>query len=155
MAIFDYSFTVDAPLAEVSEFHHDTAVLRVLTPPPIFAQIHAYEPLGENSKASFTLWFGPIPIRWEAVHSNVSRNGFTDSQIRGPLKRWRHTHRFTALNDETTRVDEHIEYEHHSGLKGVISRLVFSRLALHFLFAARKRITRKHVKRIMKREQPA
>ena len=64
MAVFKYSFTVDAPLVKVSDFHRDTSVLKVLTPPPIIAQIHSYEPLGEGSVARFTLWFGPIPIRW-------------------------------------------------------------------------------------------
>jgi ligand-binding SRPBCC domain-containing protein len=147
MPIFNYSFTVNAPLAAVSDFHRDTSVLKLLTPPPIFAQIHTYEPLGENSMASFTLWFGPIPIRWQAVHSNVDQNGFTDTQVRGPLKRWRHTHRFAAIDEATTRINEHIEYEHNSGLKGVISRLLFSPMALYFLFTARMVLTRKFVQR--------
>ena len=155
MTIFDFSFTVEASLSEVAGFHHDTSVLKRLTPPPIFAQIHTFEPLGEGSKAAFTLWFGPVPIRWEAVHTNVDQNGFTDTQVRGPLKRWRHTHRFAAINDSTTRVDEHIEYEHHAGLKGVASRLLFSRLALSFLFIARMLITKRHLQRDSKRVQAA
>jgi ligand-binding SRPBCC domain-containing protein len=155
MPIFNYSFTVKAPLAQVSDFHHNTAVLKLLTPPPIFAQIHAFEPLGEGSKARFTLWFGPVPIQWEAVHNNVDQNGFTDTQVRGPLKRWHHTHRFIAINDSTTSVDEHIEYEHHAGLKGLVSRLLFSRLALIFLFTARMLITRRHLQRDRKRAQAA
>lgn len=153
MPVFDFSFIVNAPLSAVSAFHHDTSVLKRLTPPPIFAQIHAFEPLGENSKASFTLWFGPIPIRWQVVHSNVGPNGFTDTQVRGPLRRWRHTHRFTAVDERTTRVDEHIEYEHHAGLKALFSRLLFSRPALSFLFTARMLITRKQVKRAKTRER--
>lgn len=147
MTIFHFSFTVNASLSKVSEFHRDTSVLKRLTPPPIFAQIHSFEPLGENSKASFTLWFGPIPIRWEAVHQNVDQNGFTDSQVRGPLKRWRHTHRFTATGERRTRIDEHIEYEHHAGLRGLPSRLLFSKLALRSLFTARMLITRVYMQR--------
>ena len=64
MPTFNYSFEVDAPLTAVSEFHHDTRALKKLSPPPIFAQIHDYEPLGEGSMADFTLWFGPFPIHW-------------------------------------------------------------------------------------------
>jgi len=152
MAVFDYSFTVDAPVEMVSGFHHDTSVLKLLTPPPLYAQIHAFEPLGDGSKASFTLWFGPIPIRWKVVHTDVDQRGFTDIQVQGPLRRWRHTHRFRTIDDGKTRVDEHIEYEHRAGLRGLFSRLLFSRVGLYVLFTARKQITRKHVKRLVRRE---
>lgn len=147
MPTFDYIFTVDAPLQAVSDFHHDTSVLKTLTPPPIFAQVHKFEPLGEGSTAEFTLWFGPLPLRWRAVHSNVSVNGFTDTQVSGPLKSWEHTHRFTAVSPTTTRVHEHIAYSHHPGLKGVLTRLLFAKPGLTFLFTARKFITRWHLSR--------
>lgn len=143
MPQFNYSFDVDAPLTAVSDFHHDTRVLKKLSPPPIFAQIHSYEPLAEGSEADFTLWFGPLPIHWVAVHSDVSPNGFTDTQVSGPLKSWRHMHRFTAVSDNKTRVDEHIKYHHHTGWRGLISRLLFSKPGLYMLFTARKFITQR------------
>ena len=147
MPTFNYSFEVDAPLTAVSEFHHDTRALKKLSPPPIFAQIHDYEPLGEGSMADFTLWFGPFPIHWVAVHSNVSPNGFTDTQMSGPLKYWQHTHRFTAVSANKTRVDEHIEYAHDTGLRGVVSRLLFSKPGLYMLFTARKLLTQRATRR--------
>ena len=88
MSEFDYSFVVEAPLEAVSEFHYSTATLKKLTPPPVFVQLHAVEPLGEGSVSEFTMWFGPLPVRWRAVHSNVSQDGFTDRQERGLMKRW-------------------------------------------------------------------
>jgi len=152
MTTFDYTFTVDAPLEVVTTFHHDTRVLKLLTPPPIFAQVHDYEPLADGSKAEFTLWFGPLPVRWTAVHSDVVRNsatanGFTDTQLRGPLKAWRHSHRFSADGPDRTRVTEHIEYAHDGGARGLFSRLLFSRPGLYGLFTARKFLTRYHVRR--------
>jgi ligand-binding SRPBCC domain-containing protein len=147
MPTFDYSFTVDAPLTAVSAFHHDTRVLKMLTPPPIFVQVHQFEPLGEGSRAEFTMWFGPFPVRWVAIHSDVSQNGFTDTQQRGPLKSWQHTHRFTAVAPTVTRVHEHIEYEHDRGLRGLVSRLLFAKPGLYFLFTARKLITRRRLRR--------
>jgi ligand-binding SRPBCC domain-containing protein len=145
MPTFDYTFTVDAPRAAVSAFHHDTSVLKTLTPPPIFAQIHGYEPLGEGSRANFTLWFGPFPVHWTAVHSDVGEDGFTDRQLHGPLKRWQHTHRFSPVSDDVTLVSEHIDYEHVPGVKGLLSRLMYSKAALYLLFTARKMITRKKI----------
>ncbi len=147
MSEFSHSFLVDAPLERVIAFHRDTSVLKQLTPLPIFARIHRFEPLAEGSRADFTLWFGPFPVRWQAVHSDVGRHGFTDTQTRGPLKSWRHTHRFTAVGPNQTRVDDHIVYEHDAGWRGLISRLLFARPGLLYLFTARKLLTRRGVSR--------
>ena len=142
MPTFDYTFTVPAPLDAVRLFHHDTLALKKLTPPPIFAQIHDYEPLGEGSRAEFTLWFGPLPLRWLAIHSDVSERGFTDTQARGPLARWQHTHRFTPVDATHTRISEHIEYAYKPGLWGWFTRLLFGRPGLLGLFTARQWLTR-------------
>jgi ligand-binding SRPBCC domain-containing protein len=143
MPVFDYTFTVDAPLAAVSAFHHDTRVLKRLTPPPIIIQVHKFEPIAEGSIGKFTLWVGLIPLHWTAIHSNVSANGFTDSQKRGPFKFWQHTHRFTAISPTTTQIHEHIEYSYPSGLRGLFTHLLFNKLSLTFMFTTRKWITRR------------
>jgi hypothetical protein len=80
MPTFDFTFTVNAPLADVREFHRDTSALKRLTPPPTIVQLHDVEPLGEGSVSRFTLWVGPLPLRWTAVHRDVSERGFTDVQ---------------------------------------------------------------------------
>src|SRR5512141_1391989 len=98
MQVFEYSFTVDAPVEAVAEFHRDTRALKRLTPPPVWVQLQRVDPLAEGSVSEFTLWFGPLPVRWQALHSNVDRlRGFTDTQARGPMRQWRHRHRFTPL----------------------------------------------------------
>ncbi|HET6445694.1 MAG TPA: hypothetical protein VFI27_14050 [candidate division Zixibacteria bacterium] len=150
MPTFDYRFTIDAPQPVVLDFHHDTSVLKTLTPPPLFVQLHAVEPLGEGSKADFTIWFGPFPIRWQAVHSKVDDQGFTDTLVTGPLKNWQHRHQFVAINNEITQVNESIEYEFEKGVKGLVSRLMYSRASLTLLFTARKLITKKHLRTIMR-----
>lgn len=143
MPTFDFQFDVQAPLQAVRDFHHDTNALKKLTPPPTIVQIHSVEPLGEGSVSEFTLWMGLLPIRWRAVHKNVSDNGFTDVQESGPMKRWEHTHTFTAIDSKTTRIHEHIEYEHFSGPRGVFSRGLFNQPSLWFTFSYRKRVTKK------------
>jgi ligand-binding SRPBCC domain-containing protein len=141
---FHYAFNIRAPLAAVAEFHHDARMLKRLSPPPLFVQLHRVDPLAEGAMADFTLWLGPLPIRWVAVHSDVRPlTGFTDTQRRGPFRFWRHTHRFEAMDAETTRVNEHIVYEHQSGLAGLLSRLLFSPLSLRFLFGYRSWVTRR------------
>ena len=139
---FFFRFEVDAPLQTVSDFHDSTNVLKRLSPPPMFVQVHEFEPLGEGSNARFTLWLGPIPLRWHARHENVSVNGFTDVQVSGPMAAWRHTHRFEATADGRTVVTEHIAYEHPAGPKGLLTRLLFNKAGLYFLFTYRKLVTR-------------
>ena len=144
MPTFKYEFTVDAPQTAVADFHYNSSV-KTLTPFPIIVQLHEFEPLSDGSKADFTLWFGPLPINWKVVHSNVGQEGFTDTQVQGPLKSWQHVHRFEAVDEQTTLVREHIVYEYKPGLKGLLSRLMFSGPGLTMLFTARKMITRKEI----------
>ena len=48
-------------------------------------------PLAEGSVSRFTLWVGPLPLHWTAVHKDVPENGCTDVQSEGPAKKWEHT----------------------------------------------------------------
>jgi ligand-binding SRPBCC domain-containing protein len=142
MPVFDYAFTVAAPLEAVREFHRDTSALKRLTPPPTFVQLHAIEPLAEGSVSRFTLWVGPLPLRWKAVHENVTDRGFTDVQAEGPARKWEHTHTFVPLDDHTTEIREHIEFEHKDGFWGVVTRILFSQPNLSLMFTYRKLVTR-------------
>ena len=145
MPVFDYSFTVKAPLSKVAQFHHDTRALKLLTPFPIIVQIHRVEPLAEGSVSDFTLWFGPLPIHWVAVHKDVDKQrGFTDVQQKGPAKTWVHTHTFSPEGNDLTRITEHIEYEHYPGFRGILSRLLFPKPGLKALFTYRKIVTGRH-----------
>lgn len=147
MPTFDYRFTVEAPLEAVCEFHRDTGALKRLTPPPAFVQLHEVQPLAEGSVSRFTIWAGPLPLRWTAVHRDVSKHGFTDVQTAGPARRWEHTHTFRALSGEQTEIREHIEYEHHPGLRGMLTRVLFSPLNLRAMFAYRRMVTRRELHR--------
>lgn len=146
MAEFNASFVVKAPLARVAEFHRHPGALRRLTPPPLFVQFHQVEPLAEGSVAEFSLWFGPVPVRWRAIHTRVDPlHGFHDSQARGPMASWEHTHTFTAIDESTTRVSDEIIYAHKPGWRGLLSRLLFAPPMLRIMFAYRRWATRRAV----------
>lgn len=142
MAEFTYRFTIPASVEEVAAFHSSTEVLSQLAPPPIFIQIHEAEPLAEGAEARFTMWFGPIPARWRARHSDVGPGGFTDEQVEGPLESWRHRHSFVPLDESHTRIEEQIQYEHRPGLPGLLTRLAFNPVGLQLLFTYRQLVTR-------------
>ncbi len=144
MKTFDFEFTVDAPQEVVRDFHHDTSALKILTPPPTIMQLHHMEPLGEGSVSRFTIWAGPLPIRWEATHQNVDEDGFTDVQTEGMMQSWAHTHRFVAEGPSRTRIVEHIEYEHPPFPKKLLTYAIFGPLSLRGLFEYRKFQTKRH-----------
>jgi ligand-binding SRPBCC domain-containing protein len=142
---FQHRFRVHAPVAKVSEFHQDPRALKSLTPPPVFVQLHRAEPLAEGSKVDFTLWLGPLPVRWVAVHSLVDpKHGFSDTQLIGPFKLWFHRHSFMPIDAHTTEVVDEIEAAHTNHLLwGLISRLMW--LNLPILFWYRARLTRRKI----------
>lgn len=149
MPVFDFKFQVQAPVEVVSAFHFEPGILRTLSPPFTYLQVHNFEPLAEGSIAEFTMWLGPLPVYWKARHSEVSSSGFCDTQVDGPMKYWKHRHSFNEIDADTTEVHEHIEFEHYSGLRGLQSRLLFPKPALWSLFAVRRWKTRRVIARRM------
>lgn len=142
MPVFDFRFRVNASLAAVREFHHDTSALKRLTPPPTIVILKELEPLAEDSVSKFTLWVGPLPLHWTAVHRDVTPNGFTDVQAEGPAEKWEHTHTFVKLSETETEIREHIEYEHKRGIWGLVTRFLFAKPNLYFMFTYRMIATR-------------
>ncbi len=150
MTIFRNKFTVNAPLKAVADFHSRTDVLKKLTPPPLFVQIHDFGEMKEGMIADFTMWFGPVPIRWVAKHIDVNEYGFSDVQQQGPLETWGHTHRFSADSPTVTTVHDSIEYTHPAGWRGILTRLMFGKANLKLLFFYRMLVTRYYVGKAVK-----
>jgi len=139
MSTFHYQACLPVPVERVAFFHKDGSVLKKLTPPPVFVQIVHMEPLSENSTTQLRFWFGPIPVRWVAQHSQVDPlHGFIDTQVQGPLKKWVHQHSYKAAGIHKTILDELIEYEHNPGVMGWFTRLIYNRWSLRFLFFYRR-----------------
>ena len=139
---FESRFRVHASLEAVARFHADPRALKLLTPSPM--SVHRMDPMGEASVSEFTIWAGPVPIRWQAVHSAVDGvRGFTDTQERGPMARWVHRHEFTSLGPALTEVHDRIWYRHPPGWRGVLTRALFSTLPLRVLFLYRAQATRR------------
>jgi ligand-binding SRPBCC domain-containing protein len=50
-----------------------------------------------------------VPIDWLARIEDVNPTGFTDRQLRGPMKHWFHRHTFVTIDDESTEVVDEID----------------------------------------------
>ena len=143
MKRYEHRTRLQAPLSAVARFHSDSRALKLLTPPPVFVQIHRAEPLGEGSQTEFTMWMGPLPVRWLAVHCAVDPlRGFTDSQERGPFTVWVHRHSFEPLGDDGCEIVDRIEAEPGKHpFWGLVSWFMW--LNLPFMFAYRGWVLRR------------
>ncbi|MCH2210163.1 MAG: hypothetical protein MK110_02600 [Fuerstiella sp.] len=143
---FEHLFIVPAPVSEVAAFHyHHDAFLRLVPPGPR-VRIHLQQPLANASIVEFTMWLGPFPIYWKAVHSEIRDTGFVDTQVAGPMKSWIHRHSFERVSDSETAVVDRIDYEHFPGWRGVRSHCLFARASLKTLFMWRTYATRTGVR---------
>lgn len=104
-----HHFRVDASLARVANFHGRAASMAAITPPPIVVRMrNAPAVLAEGNEIEFTMWLGPLPVRWLARIESLSLTGFTDRQLHGPFAEWVHRHTFVAVDEHTTDVLDEI-----------------------------------------------
>lgn len=144
MTRFDWATRVQASVDAVAGFHALPGAIRRLTPPLVPMTLHRMDPLAEGSVSEFTLWFGPLPVRWTALHLDVDpQGGFTDIQIDGPFRSWIHTHRYEPDHSGDLRIVERVDYEHQAGWRGLLTRILFSRPMLTALFLYRSLVFRK------------
>jgi ligand-binding SRPBCC domain-containing protein len=139
MKIMKYShrFRVHASLAKVAEFHSRSASMPTITPPPIIVRVQrAPAVLAEGDEMDFTMWLGPLPLRWLARIEAVSPNGFSDRQLLGPFAEWVHRHSFIMVNEQATDVFDEIilNLRNHPFLWSIGLGM---RLGMPFLFAYR------------------
>ena len=102
---YRHTFTVNASIERVADFHRASASMAAITPLPILVRLHrAPDILTEGDELRFTLWLGPLALRWLARIEGVSDTGFTDKQIDGPFQHWEHRHSYQALGTDRTLV---------------------------------------------------
>jgi ligand-binding SRPBCC domain-containing protein len=107
---YRHVFRVRAPLADVARFHANAASLKAITPPLIPIRLHsAARQMGDGDEMDFTMWMGPLPVRWVARVEDISSVGFLDRQIHGPFSSWLHRHSFAAVDETTTEIIDEVE----------------------------------------------
>lgn len=141
--VFEKRSVMNTTLEKMWDFHNAPNAFSTLTPPPIFIQVKRNELTSlTEGEVEFNMWFGPIPIRWIVRHeAGPHEHSFVDRQLKGPMAYWHHQHLFEEVENGVELIDR-ITIAHKSGLQGIITRLLFDGMPLHFLFFYRHLRTR-------------
>lgn len=137
-----------APLSEVFDFFSKAENLSVLTPPGMAFKIRTPLPIEmhKGRLIDYKIALGPLSFPWRTrIEQWEEQSHFVDAQLIGPYASWFHEHRFEAVDDQTTKMTDHVYYR--VGLKkiplGPIGRLiekVFVRPQLRRIFSYRDRM---------------
>ena len=148
---YQHRFEVNATLDDVRTFHNSSNSLQAITPPFFFmSNLQAPDRLVDGDEMSFTLWLGPIPVRWEARVENFTPSGFDDTQLSGPFQTWTHAHRFESLGPTNTAILDEVTYTIRPHLIwGPLGILMAIGLPVLFFFRSRR------TKAILEGDDPA
>lgn len=114
-----------------------------LTPPWEAVQVLVQEG-GIRNGARVVLKVGPRPfaLRWELTHEDYRPGrSFTDRQVRGPFRCWRHEHRMHPDGPDACVLEDVIEYAFPFGWLGNLLGEPFMRRKLDRMFAYRHAVT--------------
>ena len=149
-----YELIIPAPIERVWKFHESArTALPLLAPPGSDPRLERVdEPHKVGSKVIINAK-GPLGkrMRWVALYERLepvhtSPDGtrhasFTDIQESGPFKSWRHSHEMTAIDANTTRLLDTIDYEVPLGFLGNIANTLFVKGQLDAMFKHRHAVT--------------
>lgn len=115
---FKHSFVVNCPIDRVWEFYTDIKHLEIITPPEI--ELKITRATGQKLTQGSELWLeGKLMIftrRWHSVIKSIMPYQYLDEMITGPVKKWRHLHKFIDINinnniQKQTEVIDEVEFE--------------------------------------------
>ena len=130
---------VPRPMDEVFAFFGDVQNLELLTPPYLkFKVLHSTcNPLQAGARIDYKLQLHGIPFRWQSLIGEWTPvTHFSDTQMRGPYKKWHHTHTFIE-QDGGTLIRDHALYRLPFGVPGDAVAYYFVKKDLEKIFSYR------------------
>ncbi|MCC6358929.1 MAG: TIGR01777 family protein [Phycisphaerales bacterium] len=113
MAVFEKRSTLGAPADALFGWHASPGAFERLAPPwETLRIIGRTGSIRDGDRLTFQLRKWPAWITWEAVHRGfVEGEQFVDEQLRGPFRRWVHTHRFERVDAGRSALVDHVDFE--------------------------------------------
>jgi hypothetical protein len=130
------STLIPKPRPDVFAFFADAHNLERITPEFLHFQILTPGPIAMRRGAliDYQLSLYGMPMRWRTrIEEYVPDEFFTDVQVSGPYRSWRHRHEFEQFPIGTQMRDV-VEYEMPLGCLGTLARWLFVRSALESIF---------------------
>lgn len=127
-------------LEDVFAFFEKVENLEKITPPWLQFKIISNRPyiVKENSEFEYTIKILGIRVKWKSIISEYNPPyKFVDTQIKGPYKKWVHSHIFKEFPNFILMIDS-VEYELYGGFLSPIINRFFVRKKLNDIFDYRK-----------------
>lgn len=133
------------------DFFSSPRNLSVITPAKMKFRILSMsggEKMHEGQIIKYTVKILPlVRVGWTTKITQVHYpNSFTDEQLAGPYKVWRHRHSFREVEGGVEMTDD-LEYMAPLGALGVLANHIFVRKQLDEIFAYRFRVIESHFKK--------
>lgn len=135
VTVYEKSTVMNTTLEKMQGFHQSEDAFSKLIPPPMIGQIRE-DNRSSNTEGDlkFTLWMGPIPIKWHARHeAGPTETSFADLMVSGPMAYWRHEHIFEVV-EGGVKLTDRVSLAHKGGIQGILTRLMFDGIPLRILF---------------------
>ncbi len=140
---FSRSIRISRPASEVFAWHLRAGALERLTPPWERVEIVKHDGVREGARVVVKTKTGFGWSEWEVEHRDVIEDRqFRDVQVRGPFKRWEHTHRIEADGSAECVLTDEIVFELPGGTIGDAVAGGWVRRKLERAFAFRHAVTK-------------
>jgi ligand-binding SRPBCC domain-containing protein len=130
---------VPRPIDDVFAFFSDARNLEAITPPWLGFRILSPGPLvmRPGTRIDYQIRLRGWPLRWvTGIQTWEPPHEFADVQLRGPYRRWHHTHQFEPVNGGTLVRDE-VRYALRFGPLGRLAHAWIVRSDLEAIFEYR------------------
>jgi len=120
MTVFLRSSAMPVPARELADWHFRAGAIDRLIPP--WEDVEILERPGamaDGAVARFRMRKLGLSIEWVARHHDVQPGrSFSDTQERGPFRRWVHRHSFLPGGEAASTLEDRVEYELPLGILG-------------------------------------
>ncbi|MBL7546007.1 MAG: SRPBCC family protein [Bdellovibrionaceae bacterium] len=144
---FESNLIIERPIDEVFAFFSKAENLQRITPPSLDFFIVTPLPIEmkKGTLIDYRLKIRGVPSKWKTLISEWSPpTSFTDTQLKGPYKKWVHNHKFTKINDRSTQMVDTVVYEVPFGILGNLVNYLIVRHEVAKIFKHRNKTILKH-----------